>query len=234
MKNKQQILFQFTILVLLSFCCLFISCTSYGSINVVPFEDKIVLKNLSVEYYEIAENYLELKKYDKAITYYKKSLQIKKNDNKVLFKLAQAYAFSSNWFDSKEIFLKLYNSDKENVSFATSLAYVYAMSGEIDNSIAIYETLVEKNEYNIEILNNYIRLLLDNKNFEKALDVFEKLKKIGPDSQITITLKDLIESNIKKSEETLNDLNDIATEEQNSDLEQPIVINDSEQNEVTE
>ena len=192
MKVKLHSIQLLLIISILLLCSFTFSCTSYGAVKVVANEEKIILKNLATEYANIADSYFDLKKYDKAITYYDKALDIQKKDVSIMYKLARTYALSSKWYEAIDLFQSLLKLDPNNNLFNTSLAYVYAMSGNLDAAMNIYEELYSNNNYNIELLNNYTRLLIDINDIEKAEMLLTKMTEIDPEHDSTKKLTDAI------------------------------------------
>ena len=82
--------------VILFFLPLFFSCGTANPLNGlrVPGERQILIKNISSEYFNIAEGYMDLKKYDKAAEYYKLAMGSKELKASACYKLARCYALS--------------------------------------------------------------------------------------------------------------------------------------------
>ncbi|NLM01207.1 MAG: hypothetical protein GX220_07130 [Treponema sp.] len=147
---------------------LLLGCTS----NNFSAEKQAVLDNIAGEYYQIAEEYVKLKKYPKAIEYYLKIENITDYTNSVRYKLARCYAMNSDWDNATKMYNLLLESDSENISLLCSLAYVYAKNAKFENASLIYEKLILKNEYDPNILKNYILVEIAAENTEKV----ERLK----------------------------------------------------------
>lgn len=156
-----------------------IGCSSFY----VPGEKNVILKNITIEYFNIAEEYFNLKNYQKAIDYYNLA---KKDESLYLsacYKLARSYALSSKWEEAYSCYNDVLKSDPDNLSIKISLAYITAMKGDIDSSIEQYKKLYEKNPYEEIILESYIDLLaFANKN-EEAKRLFPELKEKFPNNK---------------------------------------------------
>ncbi len=169
--------FIFTFLFLI-----FFSCSSAPSLR-VPGESAVISKNLAIEYFNIAEGYTELKKYDKAAEYYKKALSDKNLYSQAYYKLARSYALAKNWDDAATCYEELLTLDPENEELKESLAYISAMKGDFDDAISRYETLTAQYPFNQSLLENYIAMLIQNDFGEEAEKQLALLKEKFPDSE---------------------------------------------------
>lgn len=152
----------------------------------VPGESKIVMKNIAVEYANIADGYMDIKKYDKAIEYYKLSLKNKEVYLSSYYKLGRAYALGKHYDEAISIYSELLSADPENTSLKLSMAYIYAVSGKVDDAISSYKELMQNNPYDESILENFITLLLNIERAEDAEEYFYVMKEKFPDnSQIS-------------------------------------------------
>ncbi|MCR5123724.1 MAG: tetratricopeptide repeat protein [Treponema sp.] len=157
----------------------FLSCESTFRI---PGESRTILKNIAVEYYNIAEGYVGIKNYSKACEYYKLAMRDEELYLSSYYKLARAYALAQNWDSAKECYEELLSRDSENVNLKISIAYITAMRGENDEAIEQFRNLNEENPYVQSILENYITLLLFVGRAEDAEKLYFTLKEKFPDS----------------------------------------------------
>lgn len=127
----------------------------------VPGEKSVVYKNLAIEYFEIAEAYVDLKNYAKAAEYYQKSMRNEDLYMTSFYKYARCLALAQDWDKARETYETLIALDPENVSLKVSVAYITAMSGKTDDAIMLYRNLVESNPDDEMLLENYITLLLN-------------------------------------------------------------------------
>ncbi len=148
----------------------------------VPGESKIITKNISSEYFTIADGYMDLKKYDKATEYYKLAMKNKELRLSAYYKLARCYVFSGDYSKAKEAYETLLKFDPENKDLQLSVAYVNGMSGNVDKAREQYEDLKEKYPDDSVILENYISLLIFQKNLDTARENLNVLKEKFPDS----------------------------------------------------
>ena len=116
----------------------YISCTSTKFAVPIPGKNDSVVSNIYIEYLNIADNYFELKKYDKAETYYKAAMDNQDIYWNAYYKLAKCYVYEAKWDDALNAYETLLNRDSENISIQSSIAYIYAMSGNTEKSIEAY------------------------------------------------------------------------------------------------
>lgn len=156
----------------------FFSCTTNGIR--VPGEKRILMTNLSTEYYNIAEGYMEIKKYDKAAEYYQLAMRDKELSRTAFYKLARSYALAKNWEKATECYTELLRLDPENTLLKTSMAYITAMSGKVDEAILQYKKLMESSPYDENLLESYVALLINVGRGEDAEESFFILKEKFP------------------------------------------------------
>ena len=172
------------------------SCASNGLR--VPGESRIILKNLAVEYYTVADGYFEIKNYAKAAEYYKLAMRNKDLYLTAYYKLARSYALAKNWDVAIETYTGLLKLDPENTMVKTSIAYITAMRGETDDAILQYRALIEENPYDENLLESFVALLINAGRGEDAELPFFTLKEKFPDNkQITSfaqQLSDLVDN----------------------------------------
>lgn len=171
---------------------LFASCKSTGGIN------GGVREKLSAEYFDIAKNYEDLKKYEKAIEYYGYASLDDEYKNLCEFRMARCYALLKDWSNSAKLYKKLLILDEENISLSLSLAYVYAMDGNFDESIILYEKLLLINDKEVEVYKNYLSVLIAKNDMEKAKDVFSIMEEKFPDEGTISTFRNKLNAESKK------------------------------------
>ena len=151
MKKKNFLLFSFIILI-------FSACKS--STVLIPGYVSEQKKSIYVEYFNIAEAYCDLEKYDKAVDYYKKAMLSKNLKWSSYYKLGRCYALSKKWPEAKTVYEKLLERDPSNINIKLSLAYISAMSGNIEEAENYYQKLYADFPDNADIISNYINILL--------------------------------------------------------------------------
>ena len=161
------------VLVLVSLVSLFfISCTSVSFAG----EGSAERNALSTEYFNIAKVYEEQKNYTKAIEFYTKAKSNKELVRTCDYKIGLCYVYSKDWENAKSSFEKLLKLDSENGSLKSSLAYIKAMSGDLDGALEIYTELFEANNTDVTFLKNFISILIAKKDVEAAKTQLDYLK----------------------------------------------------------
>jgi len=184
----------------LVFSCLIISCSSSKIALPIPGQRETAIKNIYIEYLNLADSYYELGKYDKAVSYYKAAMENKDIYWTAAYKLARCYVYQEKWDLAQTGYEDLLKRDPDNKSLQSSLAYIYAMNGNMEKSISLYKTLIEENPDQSEYLENYICLLLAQGKKEDALEQFEILNREHPSSAKLTELAKQFEEAQKESE----------------------------------
>ncbi|EFW39471.1 tetratricopeptide repeat protein [Treponema phagedenis] len=162
-----------------SFTCLY----AKGSADAIPAK----------EFFDIAESYEELKKYDKAIEYYALVAKTKEFKNAAEYSIARVYGLQKNWSASAAILKKQHKAAPENIQIATAYAYALAASGQNKQALAMYKSLYDSDTENPEKAMNYVRMLIGTKNYTEAEDLLKTLTKEFEGSEEIKTLHELSE-----------------------------------------
>ena len=172
----------------------------------VPGQNRIILQNLSIEYYNVAEAYFNLKNYSKAIEYYKLAMRDENLYAQAYYKLGRSYALGSDWTNAMKVFEELKSRDPENSEIEASIAYINVMSGNIDAAAVQYRDLIEKYPNEQTFLENYLALLLDTGRGELAEKQYVLLKERFPDSKLVSSLSqriaEIVDNAIQEPPET--------------------------------
>ena len=160
-----------------------ISCSSSKFEIPIPGKNDTVISNIYIEYMNIADTYFDLKKYDKAETYYIAAMKNKDIYWNACYKLAKCYVFEAKWNEAQSCYETLLKRDPENITIQSSLAYIYAMNGNTQKAIEEYSKLIEKSSEQSELLENYICVLLAAEKKEEALEQYTFLKEKFPESK---------------------------------------------------
>lgn len=206
MKKYSAVLF----FALVSVSVLFVACASSGILATVSRAE------LSGEYFDIAQSYEELKKYDKAIQYYGYASSSEEYKNVCSYRMAYCYAMKKDWGKAGELYSGLLTIDEENVSLQISLAYCYAMGGKLYESAALYEAIVSKNPDLVEGYKNYLSVLIAKDDKEKALEVFALLSEKFPDDESIPKFKDVVSK--WETEAKSDDVNETFESKDSSDV----------------
>ncbi|MCR4939702.1 MAG: tetratricopeptide repeat protein [Treponemataceae bacterium] len=173
---------------------LFISCNSTSFTNLFSGVYSTSAEELASEYYDIANAYYDLKKYDKAIEYYEKTQALLTEENlTITYNLARIYALQNNWSQAESYYERVFALDQNNTSIGMPYAYVLAKQGKAMEASAVYRGFYERNPADKNLLANYILVLLELDSDETAANMLEELKILDPDSD-----------EVKKVEEAIN------------------------------
>jgi len=134
------------------------------------------------EYYELAEGYADLSKYDKAISYYEKAGEREEYLNASKYGLARMYAFSAKWDEASKLFSDLYKQDPESTMIASAYAYSLASSGQYDKALSLYASLFIKNNDDPVLARNYAEMLFISKKYDETLAQITLMKEQFPDT----------------------------------------------------
>lgn len=204
------------ILFILSYFSIFFSIVGCCSFY-VPGEKEIILRNINIEYFNIAEEYFNLKNYSKAIDYYKIAIKDASLYSSACYKLARSYAFSSKWEDAYYYYNDVLKTDPDNLNIKISLAYITAMKGDNDSAIEQYKTLYEKNPYEEILLESYIDLLVFVDKKEEAKNLFAELKEKFPNNKKISEFSEKLE--IKEEKDSSDNSNNDTTEKEIKKIE---------------
>ncbi len=132
--------------------------------------------DLSKAYFELAQGYAEIKKYDKAIEYYQKSADDPVYTNAAEYELARMYALKGEWKTAIKLLELHYKKAQENTVIRNAFAYALAAGGETERACALYKKVYESDQENPETVFNYIRILIVVKNYDEAQKILDAAK----------------------------------------------------------
>ena len=135
-------------------------------------------EDLSSEYFYIAEAYSELKKYEKAIEFYKKALNNPEYTNAAKYNIARMHALLEQWSEAGNILKTLYEKEPRNEKILTSYAYALSANGK------------SKKE-SPSVAFNYVRLLIVAKKYDEATNLLKELSDKFIEDEETKTISEL-------------------------------------------
>lgn len=180
----------------------FSSCSTNGGFS-IPGENDVVVKNLVTEYMNIAKAYDDLKKYDKAIEYYQMAMNADKNKtlmNSAYYSIGHCYAMAKDWDNARKVYEGLLEKDGGNTNIKISIAYIDAMSGDLERACGGYKALCEENPTNVSLLKNYISVLIAAEKKDDAEKALSVLAEKFPDDTSLKEIQQAVESLKKDSE----------------------------------
>ena len=150
-------------------------------------------------YFEIAQAYTEISKYDKAAEFYLKAAKDPAHKNAAEYNLARVYGLQGDWEKAKNIFERQYKEAPGNVLIAKAYAYSLAATGDEARACEMYKKLYDEDSENPEAVLNYARILILSKRYDQALSFIEEMKTRFTESSENKAFAEL-EENIKKAQ----------------------------------
>lgn len=144
--------------------------------------------DLSVEYYNIGNGFLELNKLDSAIEYYNKSLQVDYNNNSSRYNLVLAYVKNGNYKEAIDNADLLLIRDSKNSDLLSLKAFALYSSGELEESKDVYLSLDKLKVKDFEVKIKVSKICYQLKDYDGAL---EYLLNVLQDSSYDGELKNL-------------------------------------------
>lgn len=157
----------------------------------------VTARDISAEYYAIAEAYAELAKYEKALPYYEKAEKQKEIRNAARYGRARMYAMLGKWTESCEILADLLAKDPGNEMLETAYAFSLVSSGNAKDSLDIYRKIAERRPDDPAVARNLAEVQIIAGLYSDALETIALIKKKFPDSEV---LKDLPGLEMKANE----------------------------------
>ena len=152
------------------------------------------------EYFEIAQAYAEVGKYDKAIEYYEKAAVDPSYKNATQYSIARMYGLKNEWAKACSLLEPQYNEAPDNIMVVNAYAYALASAGEHERACTLYHALYEKNQSDPESALNYARILIIAEKYDEASAFIEKIKVQFVEHEEKKVLDEL-EEKIKKTSE---------------------------------
>ena len=151
-------------------------------------------------YFEIAEAYTEVSKYDKAEEFYLKAAKDPAHKNAAEYNLARVYGLQGEWTKAKPILERQYKEAPGNILILKAYSYSLAAIGDEERACTMYKKLYDEDSENPESALNYARILILSKRYDEATALIEELKTRFTESTETRVLAEL-EEKIKKAQE---------------------------------
>lgn len=151
-------------------------------------------------YFEIAQAYTEVSKYDKAAEFYLKAAKDPVHKNAAEFNLARVYGLQGSWGKAKPILERQYKEAPGNVVIAKAYSYSLAATGDEARACEMYKKLYDEDSENPEAALNYARILVLSKRYDEALSFIADLKTRFTESTENKAIAEL-EEKIKKAQE---------------------------------
>ena len=151
-------------------------------------------------YFEIAQAYADVSKYDKAVEFYQKAAKDPAHKNAAEYNLARVYGLQGEWGKAKSILAQQYTEAPGNIVILKAYAYSLAATGDGARACEMYKKLYDTDAENPEAALNYARILILSKRYDQALSFIEELKTQFTESAENKAFVEL-EEKIKKAQE---------------------------------
>ena len=140
--------------------------------------------DLSVEYFNVGNAYLELNKLDKAESYYLKSIDIDADYNSPRFNLSKIYITQSKFELAKEQLYVLYEKDNQNIKINSMLGFCFYVEGDIEKSLEYYIAAYDMGDISKETHLNIAKLYYQLDRYDDAKTFISNLLSLGDDPTV--------------------------------------------------
>lgn len=128
------------------------------------------------EYFEIAQAYAEVSKYDKAVIFYLKAAQDPMHKNAAEYNLARVYGLQGNWNKARALLERQYKEAPGNILICKAYAYSLTATGDAAQACKLYKKIYDNDTESPEAALNYARILMLAKRYHEAEALIEELK----------------------------------------------------------
>lgn len=138
-------------------------------------------RDMASEFYDLGNAYVELGKYEKAITEFQAALKIDPGFVKADYNLALAYAHSKRPDEAIAILKKLLAADPQNTQVLSALGWAYHLAGREEEALSQYSTVIGLSPADLNALYNSGIILWKLKRLQEAMEKFNALLSKAPD-----------------------------------------------------
>lgn len=167
-------------------------------------------------YFEIAQAYTDVSKYDKAAEFYLKAMKDPAHKNASEYNLARVYGLQGDWAKARPILERQYQEAPGNLLILKAYAYSLAATGDDERACAMYKKLADEDTENPDAAINYARILVLAKRYDEADALITELKERFVETAEKKQL-DEIEEKIKKAREPPEKTEDEDTDDDSAD-----------------
>ena len=151
-------------------------------------------------YFDIAQAYTDVSKYDKAAEFYRKAAKDPAHKNAAEYNLARVYGLQGDWAKARPILERQYQEAPGNLLILKAYAYSLAATGDEERACVMYKKLADEDAENPDSAINYGRILVLAKKYDEATALLTELKTRFTETAEKKQLDDL-EEKIKKAQE---------------------------------
>ncbi len=131
-------------------------------------------------YYSLGNLYYYLGKYQEALTYVKKALDVAPNDTEYLERLSSVYIGLNEYPKAAETIEKIITLDSNYTYGLYTLARIYQEMKMPSKAISIYERITDKIGYDYDVLRKMYDIYAGFKEMDKATEALEAILKLNP------------------------------------------------------
>lgn len=145
-------------------------------------------------YFGLGQMYMRLKEYGKSIETNIEGLEKNPEENELRVALGYAYFFNDNLAQAREELSKALEKDEKNAEALAGLGRIYALEDDFDTAEIFYKKALEIDPKNLSAISFYGDLLMKQKRYSEAQEVFTALSKILPNAEwVQRSLQDAID-----------------------------------------
>ncbi|MGP1594657.1 MAG: tetratricopeptide repeat protein [Treponema sp.] len=157
-------------------------CSVFALVCAAVFAGGKADSKLAKEYFDLAQAFTEVSKYEKAIEYYRKAAADPAHKNAAEYNLARVYGLQNDWENACTLLEKQYKAAPDNSVICSAFAYALAAGGKTERAANLYKTIYTNNKENPEAAFNYVRILITAKKYQEGLTFLESVKADFPEN----------------------------------------------------
>jgi tetratricopeptide (TPR) repeat protein len=133
-------------------------------------------------YLNLGNIYYDMGEIDNAISEYNKSLELEKNNIKVLFSLAECYKRKNNFESAIIQYNNALNLRPNDIEICMNIVVLYLDIKKKEEALEILETIIKNNPEEVEVLLNLGLYYVEEDMPDKALEVYNRILQMKPGS----------------------------------------------------
>ena len=149
----------------------------------------LILNKLSLKYpddplvwYNLAWICYNRSEYDNSLKHAFRALELHQNSDAIRYLIGLCYLASNNEIKAKDIFLEAEAINPDNPELKLCLADIFSRNNEFDEAEKRYKRLMDIDDKNYAVYNNYAEMLHRQKRLIEAMDIYRKAVIIFPAS----------------------------------------------------
>ncbi len=145
------------------------------AINRLMYAAEKEVDNASIQY-TIGRSYIELARYEQAIPFYQKAIELDKKNARYAYELAMVYYSVPD--DKKSIAMFELAAQRgwvQNADYFENLAYSYMNSGNFNKAAELLRTSLEKRPYNVDVTYALGEAYYKGRNYKAAIEQWDQV-----------------------------------------------------------